>query len=117
MQLIEDASAQKLRGAYYTPPAIASFILHWGINGSTDADILEPSCGDGVFFEQMATEHMLFHHATGVEYEAVEADTIRKTKSPKTQNEKSKKNSTLFFSVPSSFFFTQRQRVLRAACS
>ena len=49
MQLIEDASEQKLRGAYYTPPAIASFILHWGINGSTDADILEPSCGDGAF--------------------------------------------------------------------
>ena len=38
MQLIEDASEQKLRGAYYTPPAIASFILHWGINGSIDAD-------------------------------------------------------------------------------
>lgn len=77
MQLIEDASAQKLRGAYYTPPAIASFILHWGINGSTDADILEPSCGDGVFLEQMATEHMLFHHATAVEYEAVEAEKAR----------------------------------------
>jgi adenine-specific DNA methylase len=77
MQLIEDASAQKLRGAYYTPPAIASFILHWGINGSTDADILEPSCGDGVFLEQMASENMLFHHATAVEYEAVEADKAR----------------------------------------
>ena len=77
MQLIEDASAQKLRGAYYTPPAIASFILHWGINGSTDADILEPSCGDGVFLEQMAREHMLFHHATAVEYEAVEAEKAR----------------------------------------
>lgn len=77
MQLIEDASAQKLRGAYYTPPAIASFILHWGINGSTDADILEPSCGDGVFLEQMATEHMLFHHTTAVEYEAVEAEKAR----------------------------------------
>ena len=77
MQLIEDASAQKLRGAYYTPPTIASFILHWGINGSTDADILEPSCGDGVFLEQMATEHMLFHHATAVEYEAVEAEKAR----------------------------------------
>ena len=77
MQLIEDASAQKLRGAYYTPPAIASFILHWGINGSTDADILEPSCGDGVFLEQMATEHMLFHHATAVEYETVEAEKAR----------------------------------------
>ena len=40
MQLIKDASAEKLRGAYYTPPAIASFILHWGINGGKDADIL-----------------------------------------------------------------------------
>ena len=77
MQLIEDASAQKLRGAYYTPPAIASFILHWGINGSTDADILEPSCGDGVFLEQMAKENMLFHHATAVEYEAAEAEKAR----------------------------------------
>ena len=74
MQLIEDASAQKLRGAYYTPPAIASFILHWSINASTDADILEPSCGDGVFLEQMEREHMLFHHATAVEYEAAEAE-------------------------------------------
>lgn len=77
MQLIEDASAQKLRGAYYTPPAIASFIFHWGINGSTNADILEPSCGDGVFLEQMATEHMLFHHTTAVEYDAVEAEKAR----------------------------------------
>ena len=77
MQLIEDASAQKLRGAYYTPPAIASFILHWGINGSTDADILEPSCGDGVFLEQMSKEHMLFHHATAVEFEGVEAEKAR----------------------------------------
>lgn len=77
MQLIEDASAQKLRGAYYTPPAIASFILHWGINGSTDADILEPSCGDGVFLKQIARENMLFHHATAVEYEAAEAEKAR----------------------------------------
>ena len=77
MQLIEDVSAQKLRGAYYTPPTIASFILHWGINGSTDADILEPSCGDGVFLEQMARENMLFHHATAVEYEAAEAEKAR----------------------------------------
>ena len=77
MQLIEDASEQKLRGAYYTPPAIASFILHWGINGSTDADILEPSCGDGVFLKQMAREQMAFHHVTAVEYEAVESEKAR----------------------------------------
>lgn len=77
MQLIEDASAQKLRGAYYTPPAIAAFILHWGINGSTDADILEPSCGDGVFLEQIAKDHMSFHHATAIEYDTVEAEKAR----------------------------------------
>lgn len=77
MQLIENASAQKLRGAYYTPPAIASFILRWGINGSSDADILEPSCGDGVFLEQMANEQMLFHQVTAVEYEKEEAEKAR----------------------------------------
>lgn len=73
MQLIEDASTQKLRGAYYTPPTIASFILHWGINGSTDADILEPSCGNGVFLKEIAKGNMAFHHATAVEYETEEA--------------------------------------------
>ena len=77
MQLIKDASAEKLRGAYYTPPAIASFILHWGINGGHDADILEPSCGDGVFLECMRDENMLFNTVTAVEYEASEADKAR----------------------------------------
>lgn len=77
MQLIEDVSEQKLRGAYYTPPAIASFILHWGINGNTDANILEPSCGDGVFLAQMAREQMAFNRVIAVEYETVEAEKAR----------------------------------------
>lgn len=77
MQLIKDASAEKLRGAYYTPPAIASFILHWGINGVHAADILEPSCGDGVFLKCMRNENMLFNTVTAVEYEAREADKAR----------------------------------------
>lgn len=77
MQLIKDASAEKLRGAYYTPPAIASFILHWGINGGYDTDILEPSCGDGVFLECMRDDSMLFKSVTAVEYDATEADKAR----------------------------------------
>lgn len=77
MQLIKDASAEKLRGAYYTPPAIASFILHWGINGGQDADVLEPSCGDGVFLECMRDENMLFKTVTAIEYEAAEANKAR----------------------------------------
>ena len=77
MQLIEDASEQKLRGAYYTPPSIADFILRWGFNGSNNADVLEPSCGDGVFLECMANGNMLFHSVTAVEFEEAEAEKAR----------------------------------------
>lgn len=80
MQLIEDASEQKLRGAYYTPPAIADFILQWGLNGDDNADVLEPSCGDGVFLERMADGSMLFHSVTAVEFEVAEAEKARAIK-------------------------------------
>lgn len=42
MQLIENASEQKLRGGYYTPPQIAAFLLQWGMSGQVRPDILEP---------------------------------------------------------------------------
>lgn len=77
MQLIENASAEKLRGAYYTPEDIARFILKWGINGSTASDILEPSCGDGIFLECLQKEGAPYHHVTAVEYEAAEAEKAR----------------------------------------
>lgn len=77
MQLIENATDQKLRGAYYTPPAIANFILQWGINGSNDLDILEPSCGDGVFLECIGNDKMSYNSVTAIEYEAKEADKAR----------------------------------------
>lgn len=73
MQLIENATSQKLRGAYYTPPVIARFILQWGINSSSDLNILEPSCGDGVFLECIANDKMLYNSVTAVEYEEEEA--------------------------------------------
>ena len=41
MNLITEASAEKLRGGFYTPEPIAEFVLRWGINGSNDFDILE----------------------------------------------------------------------------
>lgn len=77
MQLIEDATEQKLRGAYYTPPAIADFILRWGINGKSNVDILEPSCGDGVFLECIAQGNMLYKSVIAVEYEDEEAEKAR----------------------------------------
>lgn len=77
MQLIENATEQKLRGAYYTPSQIADFILRWGINGSNDLDVLEPSCGDGVFLKCIAKGNMLYRSLTAVEFEPEEATKAR----------------------------------------
>lgn len=77
MQLIENATDQKLRGAYYTPPAIAKFILQWGINGCNDLNILEPSCGDGVFLECIGNNGMSYNSVTAIEYEEKEAEKAR----------------------------------------
>ena len=49
-QVKENLSAQKLRGGYYTPQAIADFLCQWSIGKNTKR-ILEPSCGDGNFIE------------------------------------------------------------------
>jgi len=43
----------KLRGGYYTDPAIASFLLKWVLNIHPKS-ILEPSCGDGVFLRGLS---------------------------------------------------------------
>lgn len=73
MNLITEASAEKLRGGFYTPKPIAEFVLRWGINGSEDFDILEPSCGDGVFLEQLAKHKLKYNSITAVEFDEIEA--------------------------------------------
>ena len=74
MKLIKNASAEKLRGGFYTPEPIASFILKWGINGSIDSDILEPSCGDGVFLEQLKENKFRYNSITAIEFDEIEAE-------------------------------------------
>lgn len=74
MKLIKNVSAEKLRGGFYTPEPIASFILKWGINGNSDFDILEPSCGDGVFLEQLKENNHKFKSVTAIEFDEIEAD-------------------------------------------
>ena len=44
--LAADAANQKLRGGYYTPPAIARFLANWAVRQAGE-EVLEPSCGDG----------------------------------------------------------------------
>jgi adenine-specific DNA-methyltransferase len=44
------ADEQKLRGGYYTPIKLASYLVDWAIRDGTER-ILEPSCGDGNFIK------------------------------------------------------------------
>ena len=74
MKLIEHASAEKLRGGFYTPAPIAAFIFKWGINGSSSFDILEPSCGNGVFLEQLKEQKYKFNSITAIELDEAEAE-------------------------------------------
>lgn len=80
MKLIKNATAEKLRGGFYTPEPIAAFILKWGINGSSDYEILEPSCGDGVFLEQLKENKHKFKSVTAIEFDDVEAEKAEKIK-------------------------------------
>lgn len=45
----DDLLARKARGAFFTPPAIAHFLADWAIGKNPKAQVLDPTCGDGVF--------------------------------------------------------------------
>lgn len=73
MKLIKDTSKEKLRGGYYTPEPIVSFILKWAFNGNKEVDILEPSCGDGVFLEGIKKGQYKYKTITAIEINKKEA--------------------------------------------
>jgi adenine-specific DNA-methyltransferase len=73
MNFIEHQSEQKLRGGYYTPDDLAHFLVRW-VREIAPKKILEPSCGDGVFFRAMARLPGAKKFAVqGFELDAVEA--------------------------------------------
>jgi adenine-specific DNA-methyltransferase len=78
MQLLKNATEEKLRGGFYTPNSIAAFILKWGFNGNQNMKILEPSCGDGVFLEEIRNGKYKYSSITGVELDKKEANKSRK---------------------------------------
>jgi len=77
MRLIENASDEKLRGGFYTPAQIADFILRWAMNSRTDYDILEPSCGDGVFLERIKVDNIRYGSIKAIELIDSEAEKAR----------------------------------------
>lgn len=63
---LANISDDKLRGGYYTPRAISAVLARWAIQRS-DAQVLEPSCGDGQFVEAAAQHLGREGSMTGVE--------------------------------------------------
>ncbi|HEV2583034.1 MAG TPA: class I SAM-dependent methyltransferase, partial [Ktedonobacteraceae bacterium] len=74
------ATDQKLRGGYYTPKPIATFLANWAIQ-TPDTSILEPSCGDGMLLEAAAkrltecgaTDTSIHTSIQGIEFDGFEA--------------------------------------------
>ncbi len=75
MNFIENESAQKLRGGYYTPLDLATFIARW-VKEISPTRILEPSCGDGIFFEALA-QAKGFHKTEVLAFELEEEESAK----------------------------------------
>lgn len=74
MKLLENNTAQKLRGGYYTPKQLTDFIVNWAINVNEDLSVLEPSCGDGAFLESLKNKISQNSKCIAIELEKDEAD-------------------------------------------
>ena len=54
MNFKELETPEKLRGGYYTPSDLATFLVRW-VKNIQPARVLEPSCGDGVFLKAIGS--------------------------------------------------------------
>lgn len=72
MNFKEHQTEQKLRGGYYTPADLATFLVRW-VSHIKPRTILEPSCGDGIFFRPVA-DFAPSAKVMGFELDSAEAD-------------------------------------------
>lgn len=79
MKLKENSSAQKLRGAYYTPLPLAEMMVKLFSSDESIKTILEPSCGDGVFIDALDDMKMLdqINDVTAIEIEQDEVEKLK----------------------------------------
>lgn len=74
----DSSDLRKARGAFFTPPAVARFINQWAIQ-STDAAVLEPSCGEAVFLHEAGLGGKHSGTLVGVELHAASAAEAERT--------------------------------------
>lgn len=79
MKLKEDSSVQKLRGAYYTPLPLAEMMVKLFANRTDCKNVLEPSCGDGVFLDALIKADCIKQYADidAVEIDGTEAKKVK----------------------------------------
>ena len=77
MKLKKDSSEQKLRGAYYTPLQLANAMVSL-VASQNITNVLEPSCGDGVFLDSLALLGLIndIPNITAVEIETDEVEKV-----------------------------------------
>jgi adenine-specific DNA methylase len=80
MKFIEEVTEEKLRGGIYTPTPIADFILKWAVNGNNNFNVLEPSCGDGIFLKRIKENNFQYKSNTAIEIDPIDAEKARKIK-------------------------------------
>lgn len=79
MILKENTSSEKLRGAYYTPLLLAEKIAEYFKDDVSIKSVLEPSCGDGVFFDALINFSFAerLQVIDGIEIEKSEAEKLK----------------------------------------
>ncbi|MEZ2370910.1 Eco57I restriction-modification methylase domain-containing protein [Arthrobacter sp. RCC_34] len=78
----DTADLRKARGAFFTPDAVASFVVNWAIRGADDV-VLEPSCGEAAFLTHAVAALRALNPAqlprvSGVEIHAASAAEARR---------------------------------------
>mgnify|MGYP001129316868 CR=1 FL=1 len=78
MKLKKDTTDQKLRGAYYTPLQLSNAMVSFFVEDNIK-NILEPSCGDGVFVDSIIQKGLLNDSIsiTAIEIEESEAEKVK----------------------------------------
>lgn len=75
MNFKENETKEKLRGGYYTPSDLSHFLVKWVAEKNPET-LLEPSCGDGAFFDALKRFDVKAK-TTAIEFDKAEAGKAR----------------------------------------
>lgn len=105
------ATYQKLRGGYYTPKPIATFLADWAIQAS-NTTVLEPSCGDGMLLEAATRRLIEYGLAESSMYPLIQGIEFDPQEAQKATERLRSLDASQFAQVQTGDFFTFCQKCL-----